>query len=99
MNQEKLMQVLLAPHISEKSTVAAEKASQHVFKVRTDATKVDVKQAVELMFEVKVEAVRVVNIKGKTKRFKQQLGKRKDYKKAYVRLAAGQDISFEGAEG
>ncbi len=99
MNQERLMQVLIAPHVSEKSTVAADKAGQHVFKVSPDATKTEVKQAVELMFEVKVDAVRVINVKGKTKRFQQQLGKRKDYKKAYVRLAAGQDISFEGAEG
>lgn len=93
------MQVLLTPHVSEKSTLAADKASQHVFKVLPDASKTEVKKAVELMFDVKVDAVRVVNVKGKSKRFQQQLGKRKDYKKAYVRLAAGQDISFEGAEG
>ncbi|MBN1379045.1 MAG: 50S ribosomal protein L23 [Gammaproteobacteria bacterium] len=99
MNQERLMQVLLTPHVSEKSTLAADKASQHVFKVLPDASKTEVKKAVELMFDVKVDAVRVVNVKGKSKRFQQQLGKRKDYKKAYVRLAAGQDISFEGAEG
>ncbi len=99
MSQERLTQVLVAPHISEKSTIVADKASQHVFRVLPSATKTEVKQAVELMFEVKVDTVRIVNIKGKTKRFQQQLGKRKDYKKAYVRLAAGQDISFEGAEG
>jgi large subunit ribosomal protein L23 len=98
-NQEKLMQVLITPHVSEKSTIAADKTSQHVFKVMPNATKTDVKKAVELMFDVKVDAVRVVNVKGKTKRFQQQLGRRKDYKKAYVRLAAGQDISFEGVEG
>lgn len=99
MNQERLMQVLVTPHVSEKSTLAADKAGQHVFKVLPDATKIEVRKAVELMFEVKVDAVRVVNVKGKTKRFQQQAGKRKDYKKAYVRLAAGQDISFEGVEG
>jgi len=93
------MQVLVTPHVSEKSTLAADKAGQHVFKVLPDATKIEVRKAVELMFEVKVDAVRVVNVKGKTKRFQQQAGKRKDYKKAYVRLAAGQDISFEGVEG
>ena len=93
------MQVLVTPHVSEKSTLAADKAGQHVFKVLPDATKTEVRKAVELMFEVKVDAVRVVNVKGKTKRFQQQAGKRKDYKKAYVRLAAGQDISFEGVEG
>jgi len=98
-NQERLMQVLVTPHVSEKSTLAADKAGQHVFKVLPDATKIEVRKAVELMFEVKVDAVRVVNVKGKTKRFQQQAGKRKDYKKAYVRLAAGQDISFEGVEG
>jgi large subunit ribosomal protein L23 len=93
------MQILVMPHVSEKSTIAADKAGQHVFKVLPDATKTEIKQAVELMFEVKVDAVRVVNVKGKVKRFQQRLGKRKDYKKAYVRLAAGQDISFEGVEG
>ena len=93
------MQVLVTPHVSEKSTLAADKASQHVFKVLSDANKTEIKKAVELMFDVKVDEVRVVNVKGKSKRFQQQLGKRKDYKKAYVRLVAGQDISFEGAEG
>jgi large subunit ribosomal protein L23 len=93
------MQVLVAPHVSEKSTIAADKAAQHVFKVLPGATKIEIKKAVELMFDVKVDSVQVVNVKGKTKRFQQQLGKRKDYKKAYVRLAAGQDISFEGVEG
>lgn len=99
MNQERLMQILVAPHVSEKSTLAADKAGQHVFQVLPDASKIEVKRAVELMFDVKVDAVRVVNVKGKTKRFQQQAGKRKDYKKAYVRLATGHDISFEGSEG
>ena len=99
MNQERLMQILLKPHISEKSTVLADKDGQHVFRVRSDASKQEIKQAVESMFEVKVESVQVLNIKGKAKRFQRQEGRRKDYKKAYVRLAQGHDISFAGMEG
>jgi large subunit ribosomal protein L23 len=93
------MKVLLAPHVSEKSTVLAEADNQFVFKVVKDATKQEVKDAVELMFEVKVESVRVVNMKGKTKgRFQGRGGRRPDWKKAYVALAEGQDIDFLGAE-
>ena len=97
MNEERLLQVLLAPHISEKATVAADSANQHVFKVATDATKSEVKQAVEKLFNVKVAKVQVVNVKGKSKRFGQRLGKRSDWRKAYVALEAGQDIDFAGA--
>ncbi|GAB0148698.1 50S ribosomal protein L23 [Marichromatium gracile] len=95
MNKERLMKVLLAPIVSEKSTRAAE-SGQVVFRVATDATKREVSQAVELLFEVKVDSVQILNVKGKTKRFGQRLGKRQDWRKAYVRLEAGQDIDFGG---
>jgi len=97
MQQERILQVLLAPHISEKSTQVADSASTHVFKVNTTATKHEIKQAVEELFEVKVAQVRVMNVKGKTKRFGQRNGKRSDWRKAYVKLAEGQDIAFAGA--
>ena len=94
MNQERLMQVLLAPQISEKATFIAEKNEQVVFRVATDATKPEVKAAVELLFKVEVEAVRIAYVKGKTKRFGRSMGKRKGWKKAYVSLKAGQEINF-----
>jgi len=97
MNEERLLQVLLAPHISEKTSVAADSANQHTFRVTTDATKSEIKQAVEKLFNVKVKKVQVVNVKGKSKRFGQRLGKRSDWRKAYVALEAGQDIEFAGA--
>jgi large subunit ribosomal protein L23 len=88
------MNVLVAPHVSEKSARAAEAGNQFVFRVRTDATKPEIKAAVELMFEVKVDAVQVVNVAGKAKRFGARHGRRSDFKKAYVRLAEGQTIDF-----
>ena len=97
MNKERLMTVLLEPHVSEKATAAAE-GNQVVFKVRTDADKAEIRQAVELMFEVKVEGVQVINCKGKSKRFGRNMGRRSDWKKAYVRLAEGQTIDFIGAD-
>ena len=97
MNQERILKVLLAPHVSEKTTMAADAASTHVFKVDTTATKAEIKQAVEELFEVKVAQVRVMNVKGKTKRFGQRNGKRSDWRKAYVKLAEGQDIALAGA--
>ena len=97
MNQERILQVLLSPHVSEKSAILADEARQHVFKVLPTATKTEIKQAVESLFEVKVDKVSVVNVKGKNKRFGQRNGKRTDWRKAYVKLAAGQDIDF--AEG
>ena len=97
-HREKLMQVLLGPHVSEKATALAEAGNQVVFKVRGDATKTDIRQAVELLFEVKVERVSVVRIPAKKKRFGQRAGSRRAWKKAYVRLAPGQDINFMGAE-
>ena len=90
---ERLLTVLRAPHISEKSAIAAE-VNQYVFKVAIDATKAEVKAAVESVFEVSVENVRVVNMKGKTKRTRTGMGRRNDWKKAYVRIAAGQQIDF-----
>lgn len=98
MNKERLLKVLLAPVITEKSVGAAEEVSQVAFKVSGDATKPEIKAAVEMLFEVNVTDVRTLNVKGKTKRFGQRMGKRSDWKKAYVRLAEGQDINFgEGA--
>ncbi|KAB2922548.1 MAG: 50S ribosomal protein L23 [Dechloromonas sp.] len=94
MNQERLMQVLLAPQISEKATYVAEKHEQVVFRVASDATKPEIKAAVELLFKVEVEAVQVANVKGKVKRFKGATGRRKGWKKAFVSLKAGQEINF-----
>lgn len=92
------MTVIRGPHLSEKAHIAAEK-NQVVLKVRTDATKKEIKQAVELLFEVKVDAVQVVNVKGKTKRFQQSKGRRSDWKKAYVKLAEGSSVEeFFGAD-
>ena len=96
--KERLMTVLLAPHVSEKSALVSEKSNQFVFRVRTDATKPEIKAAVELMFEVKVDSVQVVNSAGKTKTFGQRLGRRSAFKKAYVRLAQGQTIDFVGID-
>ena len=91
LHQERLLTVIRGPHMSEKAHVAAE--SNHVvLKVRTDATKKEVAQAVELLFEVKVEGVQVVNVKGKAKRFQQTKGRRASWKKAYVKLADGTSI-------
>ncbi len=94
--EERLLKVLKAPHISEKSTMVAEKNNTIVFKVATTATKADIKAAVEKLFEVKVEAVRTLNVMGKTKRTGARVGKRSDWKKAYVTLVPGQDIDFMG---
>ena len=98
LHQERLMTVIRGPHLSEKAHIAAER-NQVVLKVRTDATKNEVKQAVELLFDVKVDGVQVVNVKGKTKRFGQAKGRRSDWKKAYVKLAEGSSVEeFFGAE-
>ena len=94
MNQERMMQVLLAPQISEKATYIAEKHEQVIFRVATDATKPEIKAAVELLFKVEVEAVQVANVKGKVKRFKGATGRRKGWKKAFVSLKPGQEINF-----
>ncbi len=94
MNEERLLQVLLSPHVSEKSTRLADEARQHAFKVAPDATKLEVRKAVEKLFDVKVQAVRIVNTKGKVKRF----GQRSGWKKAYVTLEPGHDIDLTGME-
>lgn len=98
MKKERLMKVLLAPHISEKSTNVADANQQFVFRVVPDANKIEIKKAVELMFDVKVDSVQVTNVKGKRKRFGQIAGRRADWKKAYVKLQPGQDIDFMGAQ-
>ncbi|HKK06193.1 MAG: 50S ribosomal protein L23 [Gammaproteobacteria bacterium] len=98
MNQERLMKVLLSPHVSEKSTMAADQGNQFVFKVVVDATKPEIKGAVESLFNVEVENVTLCNVRGKLKRHGASEGRRARWKKAYVRLKAGQDIDFMGAE-
>ena len=98
MSIERLAQVLVAPHVSEKSASLADGANQHVFKVLPDAKKEEIKNAVEQMFQVKVAAVRTTNVQGKQKRFGRTFGKRKDWKKAYVRLEEGHDIDLTGME-
>jgi len=97
MNQERMHQILVSPHVSEKSSLLADEQNQHVFKVLSTATKAEVKQAVEGMFKVKVAKVRILNIKGKAKRFGGRIGKRSDLRKAYVTLMPDNDIDFAGA--
>ena len=98
MNKERLMTILQQPHVSEKSTLLAEGQNQIVFQVHKSADKREIKRAVELMFEVEVENVTTLNVKGKTKRTGMHMGKRKDWKKAYVTLKDGHDIDFLGSE-
>jgi large subunit ribosomal protein L23 len=98
MSIERLSQVLVAPHVSEKAALLADGSNQHVFKVLPSAKKEDIKNAVEQMFQVKVATVRTVNVNGKQKRFGRTMGKRKDWKKAYVRLEQGHDIDLSGME-
>lgn len=98
MNTERLYRVILGPHVSEKSTRVAEKGRQIVFRVQRDASKPDIKAAVEKLFNVEVETVTVTNVKGKTKGSGRTLGSRQDWKKAYVKLKPGQDINFAGLE-
>ena len=97
-NQERLLQVILAPQITEKATRVADKHQQIAFRVRTDATKPEIKAAVELVFKVEVDAVTVVNVGGKVKRAGRAVGRRKDWKKAYVSLKPGQEINFAAGE-
>ena len=97
-SQERLMKVLLAPQISEKATHIADKNGQIVFRVVTDATKPEIKAAVEMMFKVSVDSVQVVNVMGKVKRIGRVIGNRNDWKKAYVCLAPGQGINFAVSE-
>ena len=95
MNREQLMNVLISPHVTEKTSLAMQNNNQYTFRVRRDATKPDIKKAVELMFEVKVAGVQVVNEPGKTRRFGRTVGRTQDWKKAYVSLAEGQTIDYE----
>jgi large subunit ribosomal protein L23 len=97
-SKDRLAGVVIAPHVSEKSARISADGSQYVFRVRRDATKPEIRAAVEFLFEVKVDAVRVVNQAGKVKRFGRSLGRRSDWKKAYVRLAEGQTIEMGGSE-
>ncbi|MDF1645925.1 MAG: 50S ribosomal protein L23 [Legionellaceae bacterium] len=98
MNPERLMMVLLEPITSEKTTRIAEQSKQFAFRVLKTATKAEIKQAVEQLFQVSVKSVSVLNMAGKTKRFRQTEGKRSDWKKAYVSLAPGQEIDFTVTE-
>ncbi|HAB05151.1 MAG TPA: 50S ribosomal protein L23 [Alcanivorax sp.] len=98
MNKERIFNVLLAPHVSEKATLVADQGNAFVFKVAKDASKLEIKKAVEALFDVKVESVRTLSVKGKQKFFGRVAGKRAGWKKAYVSLAEGQDIDFLGAE-
>ncbi len=95
---ERLLQVLLAPQISEKSTYVADKHDQVIFNVARDATKPEIKAAIELLFKVEVQSVQVLNVKGKTKRFGRFIGRRDHWKKAYVCLKPGQEIDFTAGE-
>ena len=97
-SQERLMKVLLAPQISEKATYVADKNEQVIFRVASDATKPEIKAAVEMMFKVNVNSVQVACVKGKVKRTGRVMGRRNDWKKAYVCLAAGQEINFAANE-
>ena len=96
--QDRLLQVILAPQITEKATRIADKNQQIAFKVRRDATKPEIKAAVELVFKVEVEGVTVANVGGKNKRVGRAMGKRQDWKKAYVSLKPGQEINFAAGE-
>jgi large subunit ribosomal protein L23 len=95
MSRERLINILVAPHITEKTSLMMANANQYAFRVRKDADKTEIKQAVELMFDVKVAGVQVVNEPGKERRFGRTIGRTQDWKKAYVRLAEGQAIDFE----
>jgi large subunit ribosomal protein L23 len=94
-NKEQLMNVLIAPHVTEKTSMAMQNYNQYTFRVKKNATKTDIKAAVELMFEVKVKGVQIVNEPGKTRRFGKLQGRTQDWKKAYVSLAQGQAIDYE----
>ena len=95
MNREQLMSVLIAPHVTEKTSLAMQNHNQYTFRVRRNATKTDIKKAVELMFDVKVAGVQVVNEPGKQRRFGRIAGRTQDWKKAYVSLNEGQTIDYE----
>ena len=95
MNREQLMSVLIAPHVTEKTSLAMQNHNQYTFRVRRDASKIDIRKAIELMFDVKVAGVQVVNEPGKARRFGRTVGRTQDWKKAYVSLSPGQTIDYE----
>ena len=95
MNREQLMSVLIAPHVTEKTSLAMQNHNQYTFRVRREASKTDIRKAVELMFDVKVTGVQVVNEPGKVRRFGRTVGRTQDWKKAYVSLSPGQTIDYE----
>lgn len=98
MNPERVFQVLVGPHISEKAALAADAGNQYVFRVAVDATKAEIRSSVEQLFKVKVEKVSTLKVKGKAKRNRYGLSTKPTWKKAYVRLAEGQDIDFTAAD-
>jgi large subunit ribosomal protein L23 len=98
MNQERVFQILVGPHVSEKAAIVADQSNQYVFKVAVDATKAEIKTSVEQLFKVKVNAVRTLKVKGKVKRNRYGFSTKPTWKKAYVRLEQGQDIDFATAE-
>ncbi len=98
MNAERLLELIIAPHVSEKTARATEKGNVYTFKVANRATKPEIKQAVEKLFNTKVDAVRVVNVKAKTRRFRGVEGMKKKWKKAYVTLKEGQKIELHGEQ-
>ena len=95
MNREQLMSVLIAPHVTEKTSLAMQNHNQYTFRVRREASKTDIRKAIELMFDVKVTGVQVVNEPGKVRRFGRTVGRTQDWKKAYVSLSSGQTIDYE----
>ena len=95
MNREQLMSVLIAPHVTEKTSLAMQNHNQYTFRVRRDASKTDIRKAIELMFDVKVTGVQVVNEPGKVRRLGRTVGRTQDWKKAYVSLSPGQTIDYE----
>ena len=95
MNREQLMSVLIAPHVTEKTSLAMQNHNQYTFRVRREASKTDIRKAIELMFGVKVTGVQVVNEPGKVRRFGRTVGRTQDWKKAYVSLSPGQTIDYE----
>ena len=97
MIKERIMKIILSPHVSEKAAIGKEKSNLYVFQITRDATKPEVKEAIEVLFKTQVKSVRIVNVKTKPKRFGQIQGRSKAWKKAYVTLQAGQVIEFGGA--
>ena len=98
MNKNRLYRILLSPRVTEKTTFIGDDSNQYVFQVASDATKAEIRAAVEELFEVNVESVQTVNVKGKSKSFKLRPGKRNDWKKAYVRVQEGQTLDFLGGD-